>query len=198
MTVPTVHFTSDLHLGHEKVAGYRGFRSSWHHDGTLINRWMDRVHKDDTVYVLGDLTGSSRELDYALDIVRRLPGTVHLIAGNHDACHPLNRNAAKALPEYLEAFASVQSAARFKGYGVDVLLSHFPYTRDRGEETRYPQWRLPNLGEWLLHGHTHGTEKVSRYRHPWAGVREIHVGLDAWDLAPVPVATIAALIEADA
>lgn len=198
MSAPTVHFTSDLHLGHEKVAGYRGFPSARAHDLALVDRWDSVVADTDKVYVLGDVTGSSRELEHALDVLHALPGEKHLIAGNHDSCHPLNRNAAKALPKYLEAFASVQSAARFKGFGIDVLLSHFPYTRDRGDETRYPQWRLPNLGEWLLHGHTHGTEKVSRYRHPWAGVREIHVGLDAWELTPVPVATIAALIEEDA
>lgn len=53
-----------------------------------------------------------------------------------------------------------------------VLLSHFPYgNRDRGAP-RYLQYRLPDLGEWLLHGHTHSNERQLG--------KEIHVGWDAW------------------
>ncbi len=84
--------------------------------------------------------------------------------------------------------------------GTEVLLSHFPYHRDRGE-ARHTQWRLPNEGRWLLHGHTHGTERVT-YSVARLGesihkktVREIHVGVDAWDLTPVPLTTIASLIK---
>jgi len=191
---PTVHFTSDLHIGHEKVAGIRGFASTEDHDAAIYARWGGVVADEDKVFVLGDLTGDSRGLDRALDLLAALPGEKHLIAGNHDSCHPMKRSAYKALPQYLRAFESVASAATFKGYGIDVLLSHFPYTADRDGVTRYPQWRLPNLGQWLLHGHTHGTEVVSHYRHPWAAVREIHVGLDAHNLTPVSVSTIADLI----
>lgn len=49
------------------------------------------------------------------------------------------------------------------------------------------QYRLRDEGRWLLHGHTHQPERIRG--------REIHVGLDAWDLAPVNEGTIAKLIE---
>ena len=202
----TIHFTSDLHLGHEKVAALRGFASSEEHDHAVAFRWLDTVGPRDRVYVLGDVTGDSRALGKAFDLLGLLPGQKHLIAGNHDAVHPMNRNAHKRLRDYLDVFASVASTGTVKIADETVLLSHFPYTRDRAE-TRYPQWRLPNLGKWLLHGHTHGTERATvegEHLHAWGQTspvktifrsREIHVGLDAWDLTPVSIDTVAHLIK---
>lgn len=190
---PTVYFTSDLHLGHPRVAEIRGFPSVEAHDEAVATRWRAAVHPEDRVYVLGDVTGDARALPMALPLLASLPGSKHLISGNHDACHPLNRRAYASQERYLSAFSSVASAARFRGYGVEALLSHFPYVRDReGRAPRYLQWRLPNLGEWLLHGHTHGPERVTVTE----GSREIHVGVDAWDLTPVSVAQVAALMAA--
>lgn len=211
----TIHFTSDLHLGHEKVAALRGFSSTSDHDTGIALRWLDTVGPRDKVYVLGDVTGDSRALDATLALLRALPGEKHLIAGNHDSCHPMNPKHGRRILDYLRVFASVAPFGTVKVNGETALLSHFPYTRDRAE-TRYPQWRLPNLGKWLLHGHTHGTEKVTitpgeitseiSAVDPWTysvarrylvapPTREIHVGLDAWDLSPVPIDTIATLMK---
>lgn len=59
--------------------------------------------------------------------------------------------------------------------------------RDRGP-ARYTQYRLRNEGRWLLHGHTHQAEQRREGK-------EIHVGVDAWELAPVSLDTIAALMK---
>jgi calcineurin-like phosphoesterase family protein len=181
----TVYFTSDLHFGHRLVAAHRGFGDDTAaHDQALMDRWRSVVKKDDQVWVLGDLCLIDPE--YAFGLVRRLPGVKHFIAGNHDPCHPMHRQAHKFQRRYLEVFDSVQPFARRRIDGQEVLLSHFPYSRDRGE-ARYTQYRLPNEGKWLLHGHTHGDEKVTHLPEPVAqpAVREIHVGVDAWDLTPV-------------
>lgn len=178
-----VWFTSDLHLGHRLVAGLRGFDSVDDHDTAIIQNWEKVVRKDDQVWVLGDLTLNSP--GPALEIVRDLPGTKHLVAGNHDPCHPMHRHSHRWQPKYLEVFASVQAFARRRINGQDVLLSHFPHSKDR-HEARYLQYRLRDEGAWLLHGHTHGTERREG--------REIHVGLDAWDLAPVPIHVVEGLM----
>jgi calcineurin-like phosphoesterase family protein len=122
----------------------------------------------------------------ALAITASLPGTKHLIAGNHDPCHPMHRDAHKWQAAYLQVFASVQPFARRRIRNQDVLLSHFPYVKDR-HEARYMQYRLRDEGAWLLHGHTHQSEQRREGR-------EIHVGLDAWDLTPVSLDTIADLM----
>jgi calcineurin-like phosphoesterase family protein len=140
------------------------------------------------VWVLGDIAVA--DLDGALEKIQALPGTKHLISGNHDPSHPMHRKAAASQKRMLTAFDSVQPFARRRIDGEDVLLSHFPYNGPGGDrgEIRYPQWRLPDLGAWLLHGHTHMEDQR---RHG----KQIHVGVDAWDLTPVPVGTITELMK---
>ncbi|WGH20351.1 phosphoesterase [Arthrobacter phage MaGuCo] len=183
-----VFFTSDLHLGHKFVAGIRGFDDVADHDLAIEWAWYERVGPADHVWVLGDIAASSPA--WALTVLARLPGIKHLVLGNHDRAHPMHRDAYRQAAQYGGVFASVQASARRRIQGQEVLLSHFPYDRDWGE-TRYAQWRLPDLGVPLLHGHTHGTERLSRSAR---STPEIHVGVDAWDLAPVPLETVEGLL----
>lgn len=181
----SVWFTSDLHFGHRLVAGHRGFGEDIaKHDMVLCDRWRSAVRPDDQVWVLGDLAVSSPTR--ALEIISELPGRKHLIAGNHDGCHPMHRDSHKRQRQYLDVFESVQPFARRRVDGRDVLLSHFPYEKDR-HEARYTQYRLRDEGLWLLHGHTHQAEQRREGR-------EIHVGVDAWDLSPVNISTIVDLM----
>ena len=50
-------FTSDLHLGHKNILKLcnRPFSSIEEMDATLIENWNKKVHKNDQVYILGDL-----------------------------------------------------------------------------------------------------------------------------------------------
>ena len=183
-------FTSDLHFGHELVAGHRGFPTSTYHDAVIANNWHRCVGPKDTVWVLGDLTMNNHRL--ALAILAGLPGHKHLVAGNHDKVSPIHRNAGKHQREYLEVFESVQAYAKIRVERQEILLSHYPYATDDGEadrgEVRYQQWRLPDEGRWLLHGHTHMADQV---RHG----RQIHVGLDAHQLEPVELNEIVELMK---
>jgi calcineurin-like phosphoesterase family protein len=125
----------------------------------------------------------------ALEWLAGRPGTKHLVSGNHDGVHPMHHDSHKKFGPYLEVFASVQQSARRKLAGYEVLLSHFPFlgSEDAFDTyNRFEQWRLPQMGSWLLHGHTH-----SRVR---SHGRSIHVGVDAWDLKPVSVNAIAAIV----
>jgi calcineurin-like phosphoesterase family protein len=182
-----IWLTSDLHLGHRLVANHRGFGEDTDaHDHEVCLRWARTVQPDDQVWVLGDLCLTNPER--ALDLVRNLPGRKHFIAGNHDAVHPMHRHSHRYQREWMRVFDSVQPFGRLRVDGQDVLLSHFPYSKDR-HEARYMQYRLRDEGAWLLHGHTHGKERREG--------REIHVGLDAWDLAPVNLGTIVDLMRDD-
>ena len=183
-----VWFTSDPHFGHRFVAGLRGFTGPDEHDAALMANFTSVVREGDQVWWLGDLAMSNPKR--ALTLISGLRGTHHLIAGNHDRCHPSHRDSHKHLRAYLDVFASVQPFARRRINGEEVLLSHFPYANepdaDRGE-VRDTQYRLANEGRWLLHGHTHMADQRVHGR-------QIHVGLDAWDLRPVPLTVIERLI----
>lgn len=185
----TVLFTADLHLRHPRVAELRGYISTEHHDLALAAAWREQIRPGDQVWVVGDVTLSA--LDYALEWLNPLPGYKHLVGGNHDKCHPMHRDSHKWQRRYLGAFESVQPFARRRIAGQSVLLSHFPYRGDSGDEDRHIQYRLPNEGSWLLHGHTHGTERLH-------DGRQIHVGLDAWQHRLVPLETIEELIRCSA
>ncbi|PEG32955.1 hypothetical protein CQY20_33445 [Mycolicibacterium agri] len=194
MSRTEVWCTADLHIGHRLVAGLRGFDDPAEHDGELASRWDGQVADTDVVWVLGDISGGGRvSQERALAWVAERPGVKRLVAGNHDGVHPMHANAHKMLPAYLEVFASVQQSARRRLAGRELLMSHFPYLGsespdDRG--ARFNQWRFPDLGAWLLHGHTHSAQS----RGPG---RAIHVGLDAWNLTPVSLNTVVQIVTAD-
>lgn len=205
--MPNVYFTSDLHLGHRKVAALRGYgddeAAPARHDLKVIYEWHDAVRPGDVVWILGDLSaGGSSATRRALDILGDLPGRKRLILGNHDPAHPgINRDAHKWWPEFARVFESFSPFARARVDGVEVALSHFPYTRDRAE-ARYLQWRLRDEGLPLLHGHTHGPERlvatpeITSWGCDRAIVRprvEVHVGWDAWGRL-VPASEVAALL----
>jgi calcineurin-like phosphoesterase family protein len=180
-----VWFTADLHVGHRFVAGLRGHSDTNDHDSLLASHWDRMVQPDDQVWVLGDISvGGSRAQRAALEWIADRPGTKHLVSGNHDDCAPMHRNAHKWLRSYLEAFESVAPAARRRYGGQEFLLSHYPYKGDHTEVQRYDQWRLPDHGLPILHGHTHSGGRVS---HSAKGTLQLHVGVDAWGMRPVSI-----------
>lgn len=182
-----VFYSSDTHFLHAFVSGLRGFASPDEHDEAVIANWNAAVRPGDMVWHLGDVgVGNEARI---LGQAARLNGVKHLIAGNHDRCWPGHREARKRQRAWLEVFESVQAFTKTRIDGRTVLLSHLPYegAGDHTAEERYPQFRLPDLGEWLVHGHTHQPEQVD-------GPRSVHAGLDAWGLRPVSEGEIDALI----
>ncbi|WP_063831996.1 metallophosphoesterase family protein [Nocardia otitidiscaviarum] len=178
-----IWFTSDLHVGHVRVAELRGFPTTAEHDTELARRWDAAIRPDDHVWVLGDVTGRRGTEPAGLEWIAIRPGTKHLIAGNHDPVHGMHTGAHKAMRAYLDVFATVMQTATRKISGARVLLSHFPYANDPdGDHTavlRHLEYRMPDTGQWLLHGHTHSPIQQRG--------RQLHVGVDAHDLTPVPL-----------
>lgn len=175
--------TSDTHLGHDFVARLRGFEDHAEHDAHLARKWDKRVREGDEVWVLGDvaMNGWQQRLDWFTE----RPGIKHLVLGNHDRAHPSQRNAHLYSDQYRGRFSTVQTAATLRRG--KLLLSHFPYggegvTRDEAKPERYSQWRLRDEGVPLLHGHVHDTITG---RLSQRGTPMLHVGPDAWGLAPV-------------
>ncbi len=178
-----VWFTADTHFGHRKVAELRNFPDLDEHDSYIIESWNDVVKPNDTVWHLGDVGMNPKHF---FPFLHWLNGTIHLVAGNHDQVWPGHRDAHKHQQLWLTKFASVQAFARRNINGRQVLLSHFPYSGDHYPVERYGEYRLHDEGKWLLHGHVHDLWKVNG--------RQINVGLDRWDLAPVSLEDVHAQI----
>lgn len=147
----TVWFTADQHFGHARLlelSAARGaaFASVTEMNARLITSWNTVDAPDDTVYVLGDFDMHGK--DATLAFVGPLAGTKILISGNHDSCWGGVRDGWKSRDLYLAAgFAAVMDFAvttlpPIRPPATRVLLSHFPYSGDSGDEDRYAQFRL--------------------------------------------------------
>lgn len=195
-------FTSDLHIGHWRVAKERGFhhfdRSDGKyyadedaHDAALAEAWDSRVKPEDDVWVLGDISCGGWPAAWdAITWVGNRPGRKFLIWGNHDFGFPSSQRAHLYGRRYVGedgAFFSASLASSLQIADQRVLLSHMPYAGDHGEqEDRHTQWRLRDEGRWLIHGHTHSDVKQDG--------RMLNVCPEAWNLAPVPLKEIEARV----
>lgn len=208
-------FTADLHLGHKRIIELcdRPFATVAEMDAAIVERWNERVDPDDTVFVLGDF--AKGDVTESLPLVRTLHGRKVLVAGNHDPCFhgfkghaPGPADLARWVAAYRDAgFSSVVTGrAMLKRagrpvavslrpeFGADpvalVHLSHFPRTGESmpGRADRYPQYR-PRLkaGAWLIHGHVHNAWTVNG--------RQVNVGVDVWDFAPVSSETLISIVQ---
>lgn len=187
------YFTADLHFGHENIISYcaRPFASVAEMNTALVERWNAVVSDDDDVWVLGDV--AMGRIDDSLANVSKLHGHKILICGNHDRCWAGNERAdATWLDRYRDAgFDEIhQGTVGTTIAGIDVAAGHFPYEGDSHDEDRFTRWRPHDDGKWLLHGHVHTTWRAKG--------RQINVGVDVWDYAPVAEKAIASIIEAGA
>lgn len=183
-------FTSDQHYYHHNIIAYskRPFKDVDHMNEVLINNHNLLVKPEDTVFHLGDFSLSKKAIHTVLP---KLNGTHHLVAGNHDHCHPLHAKKPEKIErmtkEYLDAgFKSVQLEDCIT-FGLEVVkMHHMPYNSDHTADVRYLSSRPKNEGHWLLHGHVHDAWKIRD--------RMINVGVDAMNYFPVSYTTIAELI----
>ena len=137
-----VYFTSDLHLGHESILSIRPqFGNMEEHDHFLIDRWNQKVKKNDEVYILGDFCFRAEKP--VTDYLSRMKGRKHLIVGNHDG-HWM-----KQLNNMADYFASVDYLKIMKFEKKQITLCHYPMLE-------WPGSRYVESGtSFLIHGHIH-------------------------------------------
>lgn len=197
--MPTTWYTSDLHLGHPFVAGLRGFEDVEAHDRLILNNLTSaltaNLQHGDTLWLMGDISSgwgpqerrALELLDTTLAPLRDQGLSAHLIAGNHDSCHPLFTDSAAAQSRFLKVFDSVQPFQYKQWNDQDVWLCHFPRPGFDHEamHSRHDPLRLdvPHL----LHGHLHSATPVT-------APGQVDIGVDAWDLAPVEESQVMELV----
>lgn len=164
-------FTSDLQFFQRLMGETRGYASVEEHDEAIVARWNEQVNPTDEVWILGDLT--LKKIHRARPLVERLAGDLRLVLGNHDTAHPMHQGWHTEYTRALELFSFVGTMASIRISGETILMSHFPYRGDHTEVERFEPYRLPESDHFLLHGHTHSTERSH-------GAGTLHVGWDAW------------------
>ncbi|MBQ8529043.1 MAG: metallophosphoesterase family protein [Clostridia bacterium] len=173
-----IYFTSDLHLGHERIIELcqRPFESVEEMDEALIENWNRRVKRNDTVYILGDLLWDKKRVDYYLE---RLLGKKILIRGNHDSTWAKRE-------ESLCHFESILQYLEISHHGHSVTMCHYPMLEWKA--SREP---LGKKVGYHVHGHIHNrisSEYDPLYTHPCA----LNAGVDVNGYKPV---TFSELVE---
>lgn len=157
----------------------------------IVNNWNSVVGPDDEIFHLGDVAlGPWEKWD---SVLTRLNGFKTLVVGNHDRVFAGEKEKMRErfTPYYNSWFDVVTDEVKnFRlSDGSLVNMSHFPYDGDSHDGDRYTDFRLPDDGRILIHGHTHAEyaahgedARVSRSKR---GSLQIHVGCDAWSYRPV-------------
>ena len=78
-----IYYTADTHFGHANVIEMceRPYPDVDAMNEAMIAAWNERVHGNDTVYIIGDMFFRCADPE---SILRRLKGKKRLIVGNHD------------------------------------------------------------------------------------------------------------------
>lgn len=124
-----IFITADHHFNHENIIKYckRPFKTVEEMNEFMIEKWNEKVGKEDLVIHLGDFALGDRKK--VKEIKERLNGTVILIPGNHDH---------KIMRDY--GFIIVEGFIRIK----NLILTHRPL----------PKKEIPK-GFINAHGHIH-------------------------------------------
>lgn len=193
---PRTFYWSDMHFGHETTVKDRGFASVAEHDASIITAWTETVKPQDTIYVMGDISsGNEKATSRALTIIGKMPGRKILLPGNRDIVHPMHRPNLNSVKPWHEVFDDIRLSDYDKFKGHEFVMSHFPYLGDErrasiirsngrpADDTKYAQFRMPDLGLPLIHGHTHqpmATWPREEWRTPeGTESRMLNIGVDA-------------------
>lgn len=166
----TTYLTADWHLGHENIIDYcsRPFSNADEMNEHIIRKVRDTVEPEDTLWVLGDITGSPKPKDLR-DQLARIPCLVRWIRGNHDP----EPETIDDLVVYEGDYAEIKTGIKNdKGYEFSIALFHYPVVR----------WNGFYHGHFHAHGHVH-----DNMREQNQGKRRMDVGVDAQGFEPISV-----------
>jgi calcineurin-like phosphoesterase family protein len=179
--------TADTHFGHARIneLAQRPFASTDEMNRALILRWNRVVGHDDVVLHLGDL--ALGPIEESLALTEQLNGRKFLVPGNHDRVSTATQSK-KAVERFTPLYQRhgwtiLPEVVEGTRHGRALLASHYPYHGDSQGTERHFSPRPRDAGLPLIHGHTHSRD------HGPDGT-QFHVGVDAFDYAPIPLALI--------
>jgi calcineurin-like phosphoesterase family protein len=132
----------------------------------IVRRHNERVKKEDTIYIVGDISLSKRDHDIER-YISKMNGTKILILGNHDALKPFT---------YVNmGFRTVHTALEINTFKGDFVLVHDPAAS------------CLDRTKIFLCAHIHDLFKMVQ--------NAVNVGVDVWNFYPVSLDEICELIK---
>lgn len=168
------YYIADCHFFHRSLLtkmDQRGFESAEEMNEYMIERWNQKVKRNDEVVILGDFSWGNGE--QTNELLERLNGRKFLIKGNHDL-YLKDKTFDPSHFEWIKDYAELHDNRR------KVVLSHYPMICYNG------QYRTDEQGTpttWMLYGHIHNThdqdnldvccDYIARQTHARIGTGEI-------------------------
>lgn len=177
------HFTSDQHYGHKNILKYcpnRPYKTIEEMREAFITNYNNVVDHYDVVCWVGDAFFC--DVVESKKIMNRLNGDKILVIGNHDK----SKNVMADI-----GFSMVMDSFTMQIAGKPCFVTHYPpkgakhvgHEHDERFNDKRPERKK---GEFIIHGHTHMATRTDG--------TSLHVGVDAWDFYPVPMAEIMKII----
>lgn len=142
------YYIADPHFFHSAMNSKmdrRGFENVEQMNQYMLDKWNQKVHRNDEVVILGDLSwGSAEETNELID---KLNGRLYLIQGNHDRFMK-NKDFNIGRFVWIKPYEEMQDNKR------KVILCHYPIMCYNG------QYRVDENGSpkvYMLYGHVHDT-----------------------------------------
>lgn len=131
-----IYYTADTHFGHANVVEMceRPYPDVEAMNEAMIAAWNERVHGNDTVYIIGDMFFRCADPE---SILKQLKGKKRLIVGNHDS----SWMGKVGLSRY---FLSVDYFLEISDGAHGLTLCHYPMLTWKHAKRTY-----------MIHGHIH-------------------------------------------
>jgi calcineurin-like phosphoesterase family protein len=161
------YFTSDWHLGHEKVIAFsdRPFRSVSEMDHTIIYNMTSVLKPGEEMFFLGDLAFRKESASHFFN---SLPEDVdfHWIVGNHD----YNTDAYQQYCKSISPLKEIRISK--KQY---IVMCHYPMIA----------WNRSHHGSWHLYGHFHRKMQRSHELQRRSTGKMLNVNLEFYNYKPL-------------
>jgi len=144
------YYISDCHFYHEALNSKmdkRGFENATEMNKYMLDKWNNKVSKNDTVVILGDLSFGNAE--QTKDLLDKLNGKLWLILGNHD-----KYLSSRDFKDLASRFDWIKHYEELHDNHRKVICCHYPIMCYNG------QYHLKNDGTpkvYMLYGHVHDT-----------------------------------------
>ena len=161
-----IYFTADAHFGHANIIKMceRPFPDVETMNESMIAAWNERVHGNDTVYIVGDMFFRCPAPE---NILKRLKGKKRLIVGNHDGTW-------MSKVDMSRYFLSVDNFLEASDGAHALTLCHYPMVT----------WKHTTRS-YMIHGHIHADTKSDFW--PLLRCREnvLNAGVDVNGYSPI-------------
>ena len=166
------YFCSDTHINHKSILELqpRPFLTLSEHDESIINNICNTVNKDDELFFVGDVI-MGEDIEYGLNLLRKIKCHKFLIKGNHDKRKERYSNVFEDITKYMEI--------KDDEFQVVLCLSHYPFLC----------WHHQRKGSIMLHGHIHSDPSYNIINKK-LGIKRYDVGVDANNYKPVSLEEI--------